>query len=83
MSQARKCHIFKAVDGKWYMILGDREYAYEEHECTNYGPYDSEHEVHDELEYHANPGSYTTDDSGTKPVPSNPIKPKHNNPFVW
>jgi hypothetical protein len=70
MSQARLCDIFKATDQKWYMLLGDREYAYDQDECTLYGPFNSEEAVHKELNNHSNPGGMSVDNTGTRPVPS-------------
>lgn len=69
MSCSRRCDIFKATDSKWYMTLGDFEYAYDDHECSNYGPFASEEATIASLRNHSNPGSYCTDDSGKSPPP--------------
>ena len=42
MSQERQCQIWKATDEKWYLEIGDFEYAYDSEHCTRYGPFDSE-----------------------------------------
>ena len=42
MSQERQCRIWKATDEKWYVELGNFEYAYESRDCTRYGPFNSE-----------------------------------------
>jgi hypothetical protein len=77
MSQSRQCTFFKAVDQQWYCRLGDYEYAYEDHQCTVYGPFttieSAEKYVRD---YFANPGCSETDDSGTEPVPADPVRPR-------
>lgn len=71
MSTVRRCEFFKATDGQWYVSLGDYEHAYEDHQCTNYGPYASldaaESFVFDNF---SNPGGYGVNDSGTIEVPS-------------
>jgi hypothetical protein len=71
MSTQRRCDIFKAVDGKWYMHLGNFEYAYEPVDCTTYGPFPSEEAALKELDNHSNPGGWNSDDSGTCAVPKN------------
>ena len=67
-SMQRHCAIYKAKNKKWYLELADREYG-EEHDATTYGPFNSEKDVQDELEYHSNPGGYSMDGSGKAPVP--------------
>jgi hypothetical protein len=46
MSQSRRCSRFLATDGKWYLILGDDEYCYDDDECTTFGPFDSNEDIH-------------------------------------
>lgn len=77
MSQQRRCDVTKCNDGKWYMVLGNHEYAEEDHDCTTYGPFASEDAVDAELENHSNPGGQTVDDSGTAdpPDPATLTKP--------
>lgn len=86
MSQSRRCDIFKATDGQWYMELGNKEYAYEHHECSYYGPFASEEETMKELDKHSNPGAYGVDNSGKRPVPTeieeSPVV-IHFNPRLW
>lgn len=69
MSMQRRCDIWKANDQKWYMVLGDFEYAEETEDCTTYGPFDTEAKLMQELDNHSNPGGYSYDDSGTLPPP--------------
>lgn len=69
MSMQRECDIWKASDGRWYMELGDFEYAEEPEDCTIYGPFNTEQQVMVELSQHSNPGGYSLDDSGTRPPP--------------
>lgn len=64
MSTSRRCDFTKCNDGKWYLTLGDFEYAEEEADCTTYGPFDSLEGANKELDNHSNPGSSCTDDSG-------------------
>lgn len=73
MSMSRRCDIFKATDEKWYMILGDIEYAEEIEDCTTYGPFSSQEAVLAELDNnHSNPGSFNCDSSGKATPPINP-----------
>jgi len=76
MSVLRQCTQFKATDGKWYMLLGNSEYAFEDWECTAYGPYDDIAGCDLELKNHSNPGCGEIDDSGTRPPPESPFKRK-------
>ena len=69
MSTCRACNFTKCNDGKWYLELGNFEHAYESHECTIYGPFNTLEEAHKELEQHSNPGGYSTDDSGHEDPP--------------
>ena len=78
MSQSRHCEIYKAVNQKWYLELGDFEYA-DHADSTTYGPFESYESAYKELDNHSNPGSLCTDESGKQPVPTkspngNPIK---------
>jgi hypothetical protein len=74
MSMQRRCDIWKANDQKWYMILGDEEYAEEIEDCSIYGPFNDDKAVFRELDNHSNPGAYSFDDSGTEPPPKKPEK---------
>jgi hypothetical protein len=69
MSTERHCRIYRATDNKWYVELGDREYA-SRSESTAYGPFDSEDAANGELDQHSNPGSIWSDGSGTAPPPT-------------
>lgn len=64
MSMMRRCDIWKATDGKWYMFLGRFEHAEEFHECDIFGPFKSKAAVMAELDRHSNPGAFCLDDSG-------------------
>ena len=64
----RRCDIFKATDDQWYVLLGNFEYAEETEECTCYGPFVSQAAAEGELEYHSNPGGYSTNPHGKRPV---------------
>jgi len=72
MSLSRRCDIWLATDKQWYMVLGNKEYAYDDHECTTYGPFATEEDVEKELDRHSNPGGSTTDRSGRIPPPTQP-----------
>ena len=78
MSMSRRCDFFKAVNGKWYVRLGNFEYAHDAEDCTIYGPFDSEQAAEGELEHHSNPGCSCTDDSGTAPVPKDVEPPSRS-----
>ena len=69
MSQSRHCEIYKAVNQKWYLELGDFEYA-DHVDSTTYGPFDTFEAANKELDNHSNPGCMSRDDSGTQPVPT-------------
>lgn len=76
MSQSRTCLHFLASDGRWYLMLGDYEHAYEEDECSMYGPFKNEDELLTYRRYFfSNPGCQETDDSGTRPPPKDCINP--------
>jgi hypothetical protein len=67
MSQSRKCEFVLASNKKWYVILGNFEYAYDEQDCTVYGPFATEEKADEYVsENFANPGSSSTDDSGER-----------------
>lgn len=76
MSVARRCDFFKATDSKWYCMLGDREYAYDDDDCTAYGPFSSERAATEYIrDNFSNPGSsWTEDDSKTEP-PKGAVRP--------
>lgn len=65
MSMVRFCEIILATDLKWYVILGDWEYAYHKHECSVYGGFTTEEKAIEEVHSHTNPGGYFTDSRGT------------------
>lgn len=69
MSVSRHCEFWKSTDGQWWMDLADREYAGSE-DATTYGPFKSEDAAIDFLDEFSNPGSFWTDDSGTRAVPT-------------
>ena len=64
MSMMRYCEIVQATDLKWYVILGDWEYAYNKNECSVYGGFATEEKAMEELRSHANPGGYCVDPRG-------------------
>jgi hypothetical protein len=68
MSLSRHCAFYKATNDKWYMELGDKEYAFDDSECTTYGPFNSLELAEKELDNHANPGSVWMDET-IRPVP--------------
>jgi len=65
---SRYCHIYKAKNRKWYVDLADNEYG-EEYDATTYGPFKDLKNAEKELDYHSNPGGYSTDKSGKHPTP--------------
>jgi hypothetical protein len=70
MSCRRRCDFWKATDGKWYMLLGKFEDADEESDCEAFGPFSSSDAAQTYLRNnHSNPGSFSEDDSGTRPPP--------------
>ena len=75
MSCSRRCSFWLATDGKWYMALGNHEYAYDDADCTIYGAFAS-HEAAAEYirRHHSNPGGSDIDDSGTQPPPASPVE---------
>jgi hypothetical protein len=68
MSMQRECLIFKAVNDKWYISIGNREYS-DLDDATTYGPFESNQAAEGELEYHSNPGGWSMNDSGKARVP--------------
>ncbi len=88
MSMSRRCDFFKAVDQKWYVRLGNFEYAHDIEDCTVFGPFETEQAANGELKYHSNPGGSSTDSSGTAPVPKNVTRPSRSplrsfNPYLF
>lgn len=70
MSCSRRCDVWKATDGKWYMLLGKFEHAEDEEDCDSFGPFSSAEATHRYRQNnHSNPGSYNEDDSGTRSPP--------------
>ena len=64
------CEFYKATNGKWYMELADNEYG-ESYDADTYGPFDSQEKAYDYLSNgFPNPGGHSSDDSGTRPVPT-------------
>lgn len=77
MVMFRRCFIAKAVNGKWYLQLGNFEYASESEDCTFYGPFDTQKEAEEELvNNHVDPGSVLLDDSGVLSVPKDAVMTK-------
>jgi len=76
MSKQRRCDFTKCVDGKWYLTLGDHEHAYDDSDCTVYGPFETEAEANQYRQRFPNPGGSCTDSSGTEPVPANVTPPR-------
>jgi len=67
-STSRHALIYKAKDKKWYLELGDQEYA-ERHQSTTYGPFNTEFLAEIELDNHSNPGGMRIDRSGKMKKP--------------
>ena len=77
MSCRRRCDIWKATDGQWYMLLGKFEDADEEIDCDTFGPFSSSEGAHKYLfNNHSNPGGFSEDDSGTRPPPEKITVPR-------
>jgi hypothetical protein len=79
MSTQRHCKVYLASNLKWYMELGDFEYARRDN-STTYGPFNSEDEAYDELRFHSNPGGSMEDSSGRQSPPTEspngfPVRP--------
>lgn len=77
MSTMRRCDFYLATDGKWYMMLGNHEYAYDDCVCTTYGPFPTQ-DVADEYltDNFSNPGSCEIDRSGTVAPPKKTEQPR-------
>lgn len=77
MSCSRRCSIWKATDGRYYVTVGDFEHAYDDSDCSTYGPFDDEDAAYDGARNSGpgNPGGYDLDDSGTEPPPTDFIRP--------
>ena len=74
-SVSREAHIYKAKDGKWYYFIAWKEYG-EFPDGDTYGPFNSEDAADKHMmKNHSNPGGFSTDNKGTKAVPTNAIKP--------
>jgi len=71
MSMSRRCDIWLANDGKWYLRLGKFEYAYDDYDCAIFGPFNTEKGLRMELNNHSNPGSEWYDPSGKENPPKN------------
>lgn len=69
MSTQRHCTVYLANNDKWYMELGDFEYARKE-DSTTYGPFVSKEMAYNELRFHSNPGGSMIDDSGLREPPT-------------
>lgn len=73
-SVSRYCAFYKATDGNWYMELATDE---TDEDIEIYGPFYSFESAMQYLDRNfSNPGAFNQDDSGTQPVPENPIYPK-------
>ncbi|KWU26431.1 hypothetical protein [Burkholderia cenocepacia] len=75
MSMQRRCDYTKCVDGKWYLTLGDEEHAWDDWNCTVYGPFETEEEASEFCDLFSNPGGSSTFPDGTLPVPENVTHP--------
>lgn len=75
MSMMRACDIWKASNQKWYVTLGNFEYAYDESDCTVYGPFANKESAEKELDNHSNPGTICYDDNGTVAPPKKVVPP--------
>jgi hypothetical protein len=75
MSMERRCDFIRANDLKWYLVLGENEHDYDDDDCLNYGPFDTEEQADDYLiEHFSNPGFSITDNSCVQDPPS-PLEP--------
>jgi len=82
MSMQRACDFYLATDGSWYCRLGNYEYAYEDHQCTEYGPFTSEDAADKYVrDNFSNPGGSCTDDSGKAEPPEDPERPDNARSF--
>jgi hypothetical protein len=81
MSVSRQCYIALATDGKWYMQLGDFEYAFNACDCTWHGPFNSENETNEYLsDNFTNPGGCEVDERGLMAPPAE-CKPPESSRF--
>ena len=84
-STGQACEFYKARDGNWYMGLSadrpeyddDEERGYWDGDIEDwYGPFESFEEAHEFLRRDfANPGGYSSDDSGRRLPPKKPHSP--------
>lgn len=81
MGMRRRCDITLANDQKWYLTLGDFEDAYDDYDCTIWGPFNTEEELERHRLRFPNPGGSTFDDSGTEEPPEGAIKPGQRAPL--
>jgi len=82
-STGLECNFYKASDGKWYMALEEERYDDDDDgydpdpEMTHYGPFASEDLAIRFLDRNfANPGGWSTDTSGRRRPPRNPVRPR-------
>ncbi|WP_415912248.1 hypothetical protein [Neptuniibacter sp. QD37_11] len=79
MSMRRRCSFWLATDEQWYVLLGNFEDAYEEDECTPYGPFGSLAEAEKNIRTNfSNPGGSDVDDSGSEAPPKDPEMPRNS-----
>lgn len=80
MSCMRRCDIWKATDGKFYLLLGNFEHANDDEDCTAYGPFADEEQAFQRAcnTGPGNPGGSDTDESGTQPPPLVFERPRRN-----
>ena len=77
MSQVRRCDVWKATDGSWYMLLGRFEHAEDEEDCDSFGPFSSSEAAFNHVtRNYSNPGGYDEDGSGTRPPPARITVPR-------
>ncbi len=77
MSCQRRCDVWKATDGRWYMALGRFEHADDDEDCDFLGPFSSAEAATRHLfQNYSNPGGYGEDDSGTMPPPAKATVPR-------
>ena len=80
----RRCDIAKTVDGNWYMMLGNFEYAEKPEDCTFYGPFSYGREAEQYLqENFSNPGAIHYYEAGNYPVPMNAVRPMPKRPVIF
>lgn len=77
MSCSRRCDIWKANDGHYYVTVGDFEHAHDDSDCSSYGPFNDEDGAYDYARSTGgNPGGYMLDESGTQPPPAEYTRPR-------